>query len=312
VEYYAQVDFNGFIHLIDLIGGIDVDVPKTIHDEQYPTHDYGIEVFHLDAGRRHLDGATALKYVRTRFTDNDYKRASRQQQVIQAALDKILQADMIPTLIARAPEILATLRESIHTDVPVTLAIDLAEAVRQHPLDRSQQLVLNDAFGEETYSDEGAWILIPDRSRIRPALAQFFASMQEGGRFEPPLATAHMGEAPGRVEPEQHSASAIAPDSVRLEILNGTGYPGVAARTRDLLTSRGWQVVSIGDADRSDYRRTLLVDYGTADTLIDRINADLALSSRVSTLTGLNHPEAIDLRIIIGQDFLKNVLGTMN
>ncbi|MEZ4832721.1 MAG: LCP family protein [Caldilineaceae bacterium] len=101
VDYYVRVNFNGFVRFIDLIGGVDVFVERTIHDEQYPTPDYGVELFHLDAGQHHLDGQTSLKYVRTRHGDSDYFRASRQQQVIQAVVDKVLAADMIPTLVAR-------------------------------------------------------------------------------------------------------------------------------------------------------------------------------------------------------------------
>ncbi|HXF63988.1 MAG TPA: LCP family protein, partial [Caldilineaceae bacterium] len=56
VQYYARVNFQGFVELIDLIGGIDVVVPATIHDEQFPTDDYGVTTFHLEAGAQHLDG----------------------------------------------------------------------------------------------------------------------------------------------------------------------------------------------------------------------------------------------------------------
>jgi LCP family protein required for cell wall assembly len=50
VDYFVRVNFDGFRELIDLIGGVDVVVASTIHDEEYPTADYGVETFHLDAG----------------------------------------------------------------------------------------------------------------------------------------------------------------------------------------------------------------------------------------------------------------------
>ena len=67
-------------------------------------------------------------------------------------------------------------------------------------------------------------------------------------------------------------------DWVRIEVLNGTGEPGVAARTRDLLQSQGWQVVSIGDADRSDYGRTLIINYGVPEDLVNQVGVDLDLA----------------------------------
>ena len=60
VDYYVRVNFDGFREIVDLIGGVDINVPYTIHDEEYPTENYGVETFHLDAGLQHLDGAADL------------------------------------------------------------------------------------------------------------------------------------------------------------------------------------------------------------------------------------------------------------
>ncbi len=312
IEYYVRINFQAFVEFVDLIGGIDVDVPETIHDEKYPTEDYGYQVFHIEAGRQHMDGATALKYVRTRNTDNDYKRAQRQQQVIRAILNKVLQADMIPTLVAKAPQLLATMRDSIDTDIPLSTAVDLANYIRQHSLREMRQLVLDNRFGVESYSDEGAWILIPDRSRIRPALNDFFETPQDLLATAPPIPANNVASAIAQqvTDPDPQDPHTV--DDVttaRVEILNGTGYPGVADRVRTLLEKRGWQVVRVGEADRSDYRRTLLVNYRASDELVQRVGQDLSFQSNLPKLNGLIISDTVDLRIVVGQDFLKNVLG---
>lgn len=314
IQYYVRVNFNGFVRFVDLIGGIDINVPQTIHDEKYPTADYGYEVFHIDAGQQHMDGATALKYVRTRHGDNDYKRATRQQQVIQAVMDKVMKADMIPTLLAKAPQLTATMRDSFSTDMPLPLAMDLANDLRQHSLREVRQLVLDSHYGEETYSDEGAWILLPDRSQVRPALAQFFSVPQTAmAEDEVPANIVVSALAAQAVDPSPENAEKISDASAaRLEILNGTGYPGVAARIRDMLQKEGWHVVAIGDADRNDYRRTLIVNYNAADTVVNQIGTDLELQPNLPTLNGLIISDTVDLRIIVGQDYLKDVLGITN
>lgn len=312
VEYYFRVNFNGFVRFIDLIGGIDLFVPQTIHDEQYPTADYGIQTFHLEAGQQHLDGETALKYVRTRNIDSDYGRAARQQQVIQTVIDKVLQADMIPTLVARLPQLSSTMRDSISTDMSLAAGVQLAQYVRQNSFREVRRLVLDDRYGQEGYSDDGAWILIPDRSRIRPALANFFDAT-------PVAVDEHVNVATGDqlLSTIAAQASDLNPDqerlvsepaSARVEVLNGTGYPGVAARIRDLLQQKGWQVVSIGDADRSDYRRTLIVNYNADPLLVGTVGSELELQGNLPTLNGLILSNTVDVRIIAGQDFLKNVL----
>ncbi len=301
VEYHVKINFNGFVRMIDLIGGIDINVPKTIYDDRYPTPDYGYQTFYLEAGDQHLDGKTALMYVRTRNIDSDYMRAGRQQQMIQAVMDKVLAADMIPTLLAKAPQLMATMSDSFSTDMPWPTALELANYVRNQNLQGPlRRLVLDDTFGQETYSDEGAWILVPDRDRVRAALSEFFDVAPISVTS---ISSSAVASSQPLVElPRQHN-------DVRLEILNGTGYPGVAAHVRDLLQQEGWQVVSIGDADRSDYRRTLIVNYNANEPLTQEVNMGLALPPNLPVLNGLIRSDSVDMRIVIGQDFLSNVMN---
>jgi LCP family protein required for cell wall assembly len=286
VQYYARINFQGFVDMIDMIGGVDVVVPFTINDDKYPTQDYGIKTFHLEAGPQHLDGDTALMYVRTRNVDDDYGRAGRQQQVIRAVADKVLRADMLPTLLPKLPRLLMTMGNSVHTDLPMALQLELANYLSSNQMREVRQLVLDNRFGEETYSDEGAWILRPDRTLVRAAIANFFA---------PPSAAAN-----GAVAMDKN-------EWVRIEILNGTGEPGVAAHTRDLLQSQGYQVVSIGDADRSDYGRTLIINYGVPDDVVNQVGTDLELDPTLSSLQGLNTSSPVDVRIVVGRDLLSHL-----
>ena len=317
VHYYVQADFNGFVRFIDEIGGVTVDVRQAIYDPEYPTLDFGYQTFHLDAGLQHLDGDTALKYARTRNMDSDYGRAARQQQLLQAIVDKVLKADMIPTLAARAPQLMNTMWGSVSSDISPTKAAEIAYHVRSNSFEL-RQLVLDDHFGEESYSDNGAWILLPNRELIRPALSQFFnpaalpaIDARTSSVLRPsPNATAAAGG--GAVSTDSNQANV--PENVpvldageaRLEILNGTGQYGVAARVRQELEDKGWNVVSIGDADRSDYRRTLLVNYNTDESLVREIGRQLNLTASLYELPGLLVSESTDLRIVIGQDYLTN------
>ena len=282
VPYYVSISFDGFVEIMDLIGGVEMVVPVEIHDESYPTADYGVETFHLDAGEQHLDGEMALKYARTRNVNSDYGRARRQQELIRAVVNKVMRADMLPTLLAKAPRMLYTMRSSIDTDMPMAVQLELAGYFNDNSINEIRQLVLDGRYGEETYSEEGAWILLPDRAKVRVALDAFFAPTPAG--------------------------TALADSSntgwVRLEVLNGTDQPGLASQTRDLLQSKGWQVVAIGDADRSDYGHTLIVNYGVPDKLVEQVSSDLSLNTSLTRLSGLDSTAPIDMRIVIGQDFL--------
>ena len=102
VPYYIRLNFSAFERLIDLIGGIDINVEETIDDPAYPDAGFGYDPFHIDAGWQHLDGRTALKYARTRATaGSDLDRVKRQQQVILAVRDKLLKEKQLPQLLTQ-------------------------------------------------------------------------------------------------------------------------------------------------------------------------------------------------------------------
>jgi len=95
IDYYVKVDFDGFVEAIDTLGGVDVVVENDIYDYLYPDENHGYQVFALDAGKQHLDGKTALKYVRSRETTSDFDRARRQQQVIVASREAFLSKGVV-------------------------------------------------------------------------------------------------------------------------------------------------------------------------------------------------------------------------
>ena len=94
IQYYVMVDIAGMVEIIDILGGIDVDVERAFTDYMFPTVQNTYEVIHFDEGLQHMDGETAMKYARSRHAQSiegsDYSRARRQQKVVVAAIDKAL------------------------------------------------------------------------------------------------------------------------------------------------------------------------------------------------------------------------------
>lgn len=98
IHYYAQADFTGFKKAVDAVGGVEVNNRSKLVDSTYPCdNNRGICPFILPAGTHKLDGKTALKYVRCRngTCGNDFGRAERQQQVLQALKSKGLEASTL-------------------------------------------------------------------------------------------------------------------------------------------------------------------------------------------------------------------------
>ena len=151
IDYYAQVDFVGFRKIIDTIGGVTVDNPYPIKDDEYPTEDYQFTRVFYPAGPVHLYGAEALQFARTRHDDNDFQRNARQQQVILGVRQQALQLN----LLKNAPSLIDTLGDSITTDFPTgewisfgKFGIDLqGNAIQQFTLtDLLQDTIINGGY----------------------------------------------------------------------------------------------------------------------------------------------------------------------
>lgn len=120
-DYYAEVDFAGFVKVVDKVEGVEVDVTEAIDDPYYPGPNYSYQRFTLPVGLQTLDGETALKYARTRYTSigGDLDRSRRQQQILGNLKDRIFSLNPI----LDAPKIISLLsiaRENIKTDLSLT------------------------------------------------------------------------------------------------------------------------------------------------------------------------------------------------
>lgn len=90
INYYVQLDFNGFIKMVDDLGGIDIELENDINDPTYPNFSRGYDPFYISKGWHHLNGATALKVARSRHSImGDFDRIKRQQIIIKAVKQKL-------------------------------------------------------------------------------------------------------------------------------------------------------------------------------------------------------------------------------
>ena len=176
VDYFAAINLPGFQHAVDSIGGIDIQVPRSIYD---PTVG-----FRMDPGWHHMDGATALAYVRSRkgAGDNDFTRAARQQEVLAAIRAKLTAGNLFTGL----PALLSSVRTTISTDIPSDQIALLAEAVQRANLGNAERAVIQPPLVRPATGPGGAYILVPD----------FPAILQLGRRLMGDQASAAASPAP--------------------------------------------------------------------------------------------------------------------
>lgn len=127
IDHYVVVSFDAVINLVNAIGGITVNVPTEIIDNEYPDmNTFGFDPLYIPAGRIEMNGELALKYARTRHQTSDFDRAQRQQQVILAIRQKMLRADVLPGVLAQAPGLWNTLSAGLITDLSFEQVLSIA------------------------------------------------------------------------------------------------------------------------------------------------------------------------------------------
>ncbi len=126
IHYHAELDFKGFIKMVDAVGGVDIVAPRDFEDPKYDGYGTGgVKGFSITAGPHHLDGAAALAYARSRkaLGESDFTRQARQQQILVALRSKVTKGG---SLLFQLPELLDAVGQTIRTDVPVDRLPDLA------------------------------------------------------------------------------------------------------------------------------------------------------------------------------------------
>ncbi len=125
IDHYVMIDTNSFVKIIDAIGGVDIDVEKRMFYED-PWDDNGGLVIDLYPGEQHMDGKTAVTYVRYRDSEGDIGRVKRQQAFMTACMDKVTSPEILP----RIPKILREVIDAVETDMSLRQLLELAGALK--------------------------------------------------------------------------------------------------------------------------------------------------------------------------------------
>jgi LCP family protein required for cell wall assembly len=122
IDAVLVADLWGVIKVVDAMGGIDINVPASVHDDHYPDPIYGNIVLNIPTGKQHMDGRTALAYARSRHQDSDYGRMARQQTLLLAIRSQI----GIGTIL-NAPALFNAAKGFAWTDLPRSSLPSLVE-----------------------------------------------------------------------------------------------------------------------------------------------------------------------------------------
>ena len=269
IHHYVEVDFVGFQAIVDEVGGVTINFP-------YPARDENSGLL-VEAGSQTLNGPQALAYARSRhyqeFQDgawvsveaSDIGRTKRQQQLVLA----IITALKKPSTLTETGSIVGSFAQHLSADSALieSSLIQLAFQMRGISSETIETATL------ATYGDDynGMSVVRMDQPRAEAMIASFANGL--------PM-------------------NAVAADPFRIQVLNGNGIAGSAGQLSEILQSKGFEILEVGDADRTDFPITTIIVRPEAmsqgRSIIDALG--------FGELTAGSIDAAIDAIVIVGLD----------
>jgi len=201
IHYVGRIDFQGFEKTVNTLDGIDVVVEKTFDDYRYPVpgkesascgnrnYNCRFEHLHFDKGSQHMDGKTALGFVRSRSGTNgegsDFARARRQQKVIEAVIKRALSLENILNPIT-LNSLFREFGESVETDFDLVVIPQVIKLAKEFDLSEMKTFVLDPSSNLMIVPNSGqyggAYVIVPKNNDWRPVklkIKEFLTPVQE-------------------------------------------------------------------------------------------------------------------------------------
>jgi hypothetical protein len=260
INFYARVDFNTFVRLVDEVGGVPINVKERMLMD--PNHTGS--PFWLEPGYVVMPGNYALEYARNRSTSGgDIDRGGRQMEVVTAIFQRIVSLNMMPQLISRAPALYQELSAGVQTNMTLGQAIQLGLLFVQIPQSnfKTYNITYEHASPEMIWTESGEqYVLRPFMDKIRLLRDEIFV---QGSTAAAPITIATQTGQDVSGDP----LSLAKAENARVEVLNGTSTAGLADTTSAYLTTQGLNIVSTGNASENYTYTTVVVHNATPYTL---------------------------------------------
>ncbi len=225
LNHYIEVDFKGFKKLVNALGGLDITIEEPINDK---SSQFGMQI---PKGRQHMNGDTALNYVRYRHGDSDFGRAKRQQKFLTALVSNTLRFQSI----FRLPSLIGIVDKNVGTDMSRREMISIGEFMRKVDEKKIETFTLP---GNSKYIN-GVSYVIPNREVIIKTMEWIEA-----------------GDSLRTMKLSSESDKISMKKVLSVSLLNGSGKAGLATAARERLSKWGLEVDRVRNADSFNYRQT--------------------------------------------------------
>jgi len=273
IDHWVRVDFQGFARVVDALGGVEMTVACPVNLRYKPPTSEAEEEMVLEPGVYHMDGATALRYVRTRRGGSDFDRGRRQHQFLKAVWNQTKGADLLPKIKA----LWSALQGSYETDLNLLDVISLAPAALDLEPQRIRSRYINNNYTKDWQNADGWRVLLPRYDKIQHLVASLYA---------PPSATEDQ----------------VAREDVRLQVRNGTYRGQLAKIAADQLRWYGFHVLDTGLADRPDYQQTQIIVFNEKPNAVALLVQVLHVAPE-NIIQQPDPSQEADIQVVLGNDY---------
>ncbi|MGI6092413.1 MAG: LCP family protein [Veillonellaceae bacterium] len=323
IDHYVIVNFNGFQKIVDAVGGVDINVEKRMYYED-PYDGDGL-VINIKPGLQHMDGETAIKYVRYRDGDGDIGRIQRQQQFMRALFDEVAS----PAVITKIPAIIREVSATIDTDLSTSEMLKLAQILNEA---YKQGLKTDMVPGKPAYINEVSYWL-PDLMALRNHMANTLdvkmedkyvtASRIAATEYETSIPKEmKVVEVPKAVQqpkvttesnkPKQTKKADTAeattkkqpkasPSKVKVEVINASGSADAGTKAAAVLRSQGFEVVGVSTLT-TPYPNTVIISNSTSSNVLNKFSG---LPFKYKLQVNKDEAAGTQATIVIGKDYIK-------
>ena len=270
MDHYIIIDIQAFKRIIDMIGGVDIDVEKRMHYED-PWDDDGGLVIDLSPGEQHMDGEKAIQYVRYRDGEGDIGRIGRQQKFMKAVLAKVISPEILP----RLPKLIDEMKCAVVTDMTVSELMDFVQILKSvHDNGFAAHMVPGQpAFHKDIsywipdisdtrellYSELGLSMKEEDQERAEKDEKEYLAALPKD------LQITQKKEGEAAVLPKKTEDKPMKPNEISVMVINSSGINGAGASVAEALQKKGF-IISGVETGETDSREQTTITTSSRNT----------------------------------------------
>ena len=251
IDYFVKVNYKSFPRIIDAIGGVDIYVDKRLH-----YNDYSGKLFiNIQKGQQHMDGKTALGYVRFRHDPmGDIGRVQRQQKFIDIVMKKVKS----PSIITKLPTLIPELMGAVDTDLAPLEGLKLLQFANSLSPDRIKMFMAPGRAG--SYKGISYWILdnnafsLQLAAKLPPVDSLTFEANKENVNLDFESENENDDTSGG-----EDKVAILRDQIMSIRILNGDGEKGIGKRAAQIFQRIGIEVPYTGNARHYDYKASSII-----------------------------------------------------